>query len=253
MKFDWWTFLLQTINVAVLIWILQRFLFKPIQTLIMQRQQAIQQSTDAAIAAKQQAEQERTELTLERSKLAHTQADVLASVQTEAQQARATLLAQAQQEAQQLIAAAQMDIKKSVDEAGLNLCNQAQQLACEITRHLLTRLPSAYLNQYFIEEACQQIAESHFIHNISKPHTHAEATIDVISADTLAEEEQTLLQTKLNALLGYSVTLKFSVDVTLIAGIELHGRYLLIRNHWAADLEKITRQLQHDAELRPSA
>ena len=58
MKFDWWTFLLQTINVAVLIWILQRFLFKPIQTLIMQRQQAIQQSTDAAIAAKQQAEQE---------------------------------------------------------------------------------------------------------------------------------------------------------------------------------------------------
>ena len=249
MKFDWWTLLLQTINVAVLIWILQRFLFKPILSLIAQRQQAIQQATDAAIAAQQQAEQERTGLALERSKLDHAQTQILAAAQAEAQQIRSKLLAQAQQEAKQLITAAQEDIKQSIEAAGLTLCHQAQLLASAITRRLLTRLPITSLNHYFIEDACQQLAASLATDNVSKFNTDSEMIFTIISAEALTGEEQALLQTKLNALSNLPVTLNFSVDQALIAGIELHSRYLLIRNSWAADLEKIAQQLQHDAEL----
>ena len=46
MKIDWWTLGLQTINVLVLLWVLQRFLLKPVQAMIAQRQKLTQQLSD---------------------------------------------------------------------------------------------------------------------------------------------------------------------------------------------------------------
>ena len=40
MRIDWWTFAFQTINVLVLVWLLSRFLFKPVAKIIADRQQA---------------------------------------------------------------------------------------------------------------------------------------------------------------------------------------------------------------------
>jgi F-type H+-transporting ATPase subunit b len=40
MRIDWWTLALQTFNVLVLVWILSRFLFRPVASMIEQRQAA---------------------------------------------------------------------------------------------------------------------------------------------------------------------------------------------------------------------
>jgi F-type H+-transporting ATPase subunit b len=40
MKIDWWTLGLQTINILVLVWILSRFLFRPVSDMIAARQAA---------------------------------------------------------------------------------------------------------------------------------------------------------------------------------------------------------------------
>ena len=39
MSFDWWTFGLQVINFLVLVWLLQRFLYKPVRRIIEQRRE----------------------------------------------------------------------------------------------------------------------------------------------------------------------------------------------------------------------
>ena len=40
MKIDWWTLGLQAVNVLILVWLLSRFLFKPVAAIIAERQQA---------------------------------------------------------------------------------------------------------------------------------------------------------------------------------------------------------------------
>ena len=92
MKIEWWTLALQTINVVILLWILQRFLFKPVQAVIAQRQQQAQKLTNEANAARLSAEQERATLANERSMLATERERALSSAQAEAQQAGAALL-----------------------------------------------------------------------------------------------------------------------------------------------------------------
>src|SRR5271169_6452619 len=41
MNFSWWTFALQAVNFLILIWLLRRFLFKPVSAIVARRQQEI--------------------------------------------------------------------------------------------------------------------------------------------------------------------------------------------------------------------
>ena len=43
MTFDWWTLGLQTVNIVILVWLLQRFFWAPIAGMIAERRAASQQ------------------------------------------------------------------------------------------------------------------------------------------------------------------------------------------------------------------
>ncbi|MGB8423446.1 MAG: F0F1 ATP synthase subunit B, partial [Paraburkholderia sp.] len=59
MRIDWSTLALQTINALVLIWLLARFLFRPVAGIIAERQKAAQTLIADADAAKRAAVLER--------------------------------------------------------------------------------------------------------------------------------------------------------------------------------------------------
>ncbi len=55
MHIDWSTLALQTINVLILVWILARFLFRPLREIIAQRQAKTDAVLAEAVAARKQA------------------------------------------------------------------------------------------------------------------------------------------------------------------------------------------------------
>ena len=55
MRIDWWTLGLQTVNVLVLVWILSKFLFRPVVAIIDERRAAAAKILTDAEAAKEQA------------------------------------------------------------------------------------------------------------------------------------------------------------------------------------------------------
>ena len=59
MRFDWWTLALQFVNVVVLIWLLSRFLFRPVADIIAARQAAITRSLDDVATKQAQVDAER--------------------------------------------------------------------------------------------------------------------------------------------------------------------------------------------------
>ncbi len=55
MHFDWSTFALQTINFAILVWLLHRFLYQPVLRLVDARRAEIETQYEAAHAAEEAA------------------------------------------------------------------------------------------------------------------------------------------------------------------------------------------------------
>ena len=56
MQFSWWTFLIQGVNFLVLVWLLQRFLYKPVAEVIARRREDTEAAERKAAAAAQDAE-----------------------------------------------------------------------------------------------------------------------------------------------------------------------------------------------------
>ncbi|MBI4083299.1 MAG: F0F1 ATP synthase subunit delta [Candidatus Lambdaproteobacteria bacterium] len=56
MEFSWTTFLLEAVNFLVLVWLLQRFLYRPVSAAIAQRRQAIRAGMDGVEQARREAD-----------------------------------------------------------------------------------------------------------------------------------------------------------------------------------------------------
>lgn len=80
MSLDWWTLGLQTINVVVLVWLLSRFLFKPVARIIAERQQAAEHLLAEADQARQAADETRTRIEAEHQALQAQRDAALAQV-----------------------------------------------------------------------------------------------------------------------------------------------------------------------------
>ena len=60
MQIDWWTLLFQIINFLVLIWLLKRFLYHPVQRVLQQRRELVHAATAEAQHSQAQAEAARS-------------------------------------------------------------------------------------------------------------------------------------------------------------------------------------------------
>ncbi|WP_051516510.1 F0F1 ATP synthase subunit delta [Herbaspirillum sp. RV1423] len=248
MKFDWWTLALQTINVLVLLWVLQHFLFRPVQAMIAQRQKDLQKLAGDAATEKQNAAQQRLALEGERNALAGEREQTLAAARSEAREAGQALLAQAAGDIAQRNAAAQAALGQERAEAESALQLAAAGLAENIVKRLLERLPEAVADEHFLPGACEAIAGLGAGERKLLLEADARNAIEVVSAHPLAPEAQATMQQTLNAALGSPFPLHFSCDAALLAGIELRFRHVVVSSNWAADLRQIMATLTQDQQ-----
>jgi F-type H+-transporting ATPase subunit b len=253
MKLDWWTLGLQAINVIVLLWVLQRFLFRPVQAIIARRQQATQQLMADAKAAMERADREQAALDAAHRELVEGREKALAAAQSDAHKARDALLAQATADAQQQRAAAEAALQRERAEVAHDLRVTAAALAGDMARRLLERLPATSWSHLFVEDACGKLASLKTAESAMLRGSEGHEPVQVSSADPLDEEDRDAIRAALVRALGHDVPVAFSIDSRLIAGVELRFRQLVIRNHWAADLQRLREQLQHDDDpARPA-
>ena len=247
MRIDWWTLALQTVNVLILIWILARFFFRPIANIVAERRkEANTLMADASAAllraahAGAEAEQARAEIGAERERL-------IAEARASAQAEKANLLAQASQETAKLREDAKSAIARDRMAAEQAILARASELAVDIARRLLERLPPKVVQSAFLDGICQELralsAEDREDFASVSATDHA---IVVITAQALCAEETGSVRDALRAALGAEVPFEFRADPALIAGLEIHGRNAIMRNHWREDLDQIRQELGRD-------
>lgn len=244
MTIDWWTLGLQTVNVLVLVWILARFLFKPVAKIIAERQAAAREALDAAEQARAEAETAKNAAAAERDRIAATRADLLAKAQDAAETEKRKLLAAARAAAETARAETREDLARMRAAQAGALTDAAGALAADIALRLLDRLPDTARVAGFIDGLAEAVTA---LPATTRDGIGADAPVPIRAPRPLTGDERARLETRLTEALGRKVTLRIETDPDLIAGLELDAPHAIVRNHFRADLDRIKAEvLAHD-------
>ncbi|WP_434666959.1 F0F1 ATP synthase subunit B [Paraburkholderia sp. A3BS-1L] len=249
MHIDWSTLALQTVNALVLVWLLARFLFRPVAEIVAARQKAAQALLADAQACRSAAQAEQQAASAQAAKLAASREAVLEAAQAEAQAGKDALLAAVRAEAAQLRADAAGEIERARAAQARAIENDAVRLAVEIAGRLLDRLPPQARVAGFIDGTAGVLAAL-------PPETRAGFAapgepLALAAPRALSAAEEAACVTAFGAALGRPVTLQVREDPALIAGLELTGSHAVVRNHLRHDLDDIRETLlEHAIERR---
>ena len=242
MRIDGWTFVLQTANVLVLIWLLQRFLYRPITSLISARRVAAEKLLSDAASVREAAEAEAAVMKHRLEGIAAEGEQIRADARTAAEAEQARIMQQAADTAKQTLDTATAAAEQERLAMERTLRPRICELALAIARRLLQRLPSGAITNVMLEQvaaAVEQLPDEQRRNLIS-----AEGTILVTTAVALGAAAQIKCQELLAGLLGSKPAAVFLVDPSLIAGVELRTPEMLVRNSWSADLARIAEELE---------
>lgn len=244
MHIDPWTLALQAINVLVLIWILQRFLFRPILAIVDRRRQETEQAMQATRAALAEAEAARAEA---EKRLAGIRAEadlLLSDAQTAAAHQTAALLADNEQRIAEQRQAAQAAIEADRQSAQAEIVQAASELGQTIAARLLQRLPDDIAFAHFLTglvRALQDLPEATRAELAQA--ARSEAGIELRSAAPLSSDQMAVCADALTPAFGFRPTLRNAADGRLLAGLELHAPHCSLLNSWGADLAALRDEL----------
>jgi len=244
MLIDWWTLGLQSVNVAVLVWLLGRYFWRPVASMIEQRRAAAQQALADAQAKRSEAAVALAEIENARAGLPGEREAILAAARESAEQARAAILADAAKEAAALDGAATAAVAKEREAAAKVWTERASRLAVEIAERLAQRLSGPAVREAFLEWLLNEIRK--LPEPARRAMTADDVALEAASATPLGPEEQERYRARIGEALGSRPQMAFSADPALIAGLELRGPHLVVSNSWRADLAQILADITRD-------
>lgn len=246
MQIDWWTLSLQAANVLILIWILSRFLFRPVTRMIEERRVAAAKLLDEARAARDQAAAERQKALQQTASLDLERGEAMRKIAGEADAEKQAILAAARAEADRRRAAADADIARARQDATEAHAARASRLAVDIAAKLFSRLPDNARIAGFIDGLAEGI--SALPATIRTGIGTDSAPIMLKAARALTADEAKACRERLSqALGGRPVEIAVEVDPALIAGLEIDMPHAGVRNSFRADLDRIVTALTYSA------
>ncbi len=159
MLIDWFTVGAQVVNFAVLVWLMKRFLYRPVLNAIEKRRREIATALAEAEADKEEARREREEYRRKNEELERQRTVLLEGARQEAGEERARLLDEARGDAEELRAshreALRLEMQRQEDEIASLV--RAEVLA--IVDKALADLAGSSLDQRIGEVFCRRLRE----------------------------------------------------------------------------------------------
>jgi F-type H+-transporting ATPase subunit b len=251
MHFDWSTLALQTANFAVLVWLLHRFLYRPVLRMVDARRAEIEKQYDGARTAEAQAKDRLTAVEAERAGIAAERTAALREATAEAEQAASARRAQAERETAALLEDARKTLATERSQALAETKRAALDLGAEIAGRLLAEVPMNLRAEAWIERVEQYLA------GLPKPEMEAltqqladGVPVRVVTASALPAETEETWRSRLHNTLRHRTAIEFAVDPTLVAGAELHFPNAVLSFSWRSALAAIRAEIDADADTR---
>lgn len=251
MHFDWPTFALQTVNFAILVWLLHRFLYKPVLRLVDARRAEIDKQYAAARSAETEAKARLTEIEIERAGIARERAAVLTEAAAQSEEQAAARRAQSERDAAALLTGARKTLADERARVLAEARRAALDLGTEIAGRLLAEVPLNYRAEAWIEriehhlDALPAAERDTFVKQLP-----GGAPLKVVTASALSAEIADIWRSRLQRALGERIAVDYGVDPTLVAGAELHFPNAILRFSWQSALDAMRAELEADGNAR---
>src|SRR5271167_1485033 len=151
MLIDWFTVGAQALNFIILVWLLKRFLYKPILHAVDAREKRIAAELADADAKKAEAQKERDDFQHKNEEFDQQRAALLSKATDESKAERQRLLNDARKAADALGAKRQEALRSDAQNLNQAIRRRTQQEVFEIARKALTDLASASLEERMAE------------------------------------------------------------------------------------------------------
>lgn len=223
MLIDWFTVIAQAINFLILVWLMKRFLYKPILDAIDAREKRIATELADADAKKAEAKKERDEFQQKNEKFDQQHAALLKKASDEADAERQRLLNEARQAADALSAKRLEALRKDAHNLNQAISSRTKQEVFAITRKVLMDLATVSLEERMGEVFTRRLREmdSHAKECLAQALKTATAPALVRSTFELPVEQRTAIQNALNETFSAEIPVQFETAPDLISGIEL--------------------------------
>ncbi len=251
MHLNGWTLLLQTVNFAVLVWLLQRFLYAPVLRLIDERQGEIRRQQEQIQRLEGEAQVRLASLDAQRSAIGQERATALKAADVEAQRAAEQRRAEAEQQAQALLAEGRATLAAERSRALGEAREISLELGADVALRLLGELPLQLREQAWIDRITQSLVALPEEERAGLRRQLAQgAALRVITAAVLSEEATARWRERLQRLLGADVLMGFEVDERLLAGAELRFPQARLQFSWQGVLAALHTQIDTHAHAQ---
>ena len=223
MLFDWFTVGAQTLNFLVLVWLMKRFLYKPILDAIDAREKRIALALLDAVLKQTAAQKERDEFHSKNAEFDQQRNELLSQVKDEIKAERQHLLDEARQVADALRVKRQDALTSELQSLQRDIVRRNREEVFAIANKVLTDLAGTPLEQRMAEV---------FMRRLRALHGKAKETLGaalktapepavVRSAFALVADERAKIQNVINETFAVDVQLRFETAPELVSGIEL--------------------------------
>lgn len=151
MLIDWFTVVAQALNFLILVWLMKRFLYKPILHAIDQREKLIAKKLADADATQSDAQKERDEFQHKNETFDQQRAALMSKAMDEVKVERQRLLDEARQAADDLSADRQESLKNDAKNLNQAIMHRTQQEVFAIARKALTDLAGTTLEEQMLD------------------------------------------------------------------------------------------------------
>jgi len=223
MKINWFTVIAQIINFFVLVWLLRRFLYKPVLKAIDDRESKIASELKDAKAKETEAKKEQAEFLEKNEKFDQQKKKLMDNAIAETNEEREKLLEEARNESTVL----RSKLKKSLNAMQENLehdiVQKTQEEVFAITRKTLKDLASMSLEEQSVNIFINRLKESKNgeKEKLTKAFKIGSNSILVQTAFDLPSKQQIEIKNTVNEILGTKTQFQFKTVPKLIGGIEL--------------------------------
>jgi F-type H+-transporting ATPase subunit b len=222
MRIDWTTLALQLVNFAILVWLLQRFLYRPVLRVIDARRQAADTRYTEAQRTAETARQQLAELETQKARVAADRAAALADAREQARQLVEARRAESERDAKALLDETRQTLVRERESLLAEARRTALDLAAGMARRVLAEIPESLRIEGWLERVDHHLRSlpaaerAELVGELA-----AGAPLRVVSAWPFTTEAEERWRSRLRETLGPDSTIAFETNAELIGGAEL--------------------------------
>jgi F-type H+-transporting ATPase subunit b len=223
MLIDWFTVGAQVLNFLILVWLMKRFLYKPVLHAIDAREARIAKELADADATRTEAEKERDRFKQKQEEFDQQRDTLLSKAKEDANAERQQMLDEARKAADALSARRQESLIKDTQNLNQAIRQLTQKEVFAITRKALNDLATVSLEERMGEVFTRRLSElddevKAVLGDALKKNPEPAL---VRSTFNLPEEQRAAIQNALNETFSAEIHLRFETSPDLVSGIEL--------------------------------